>query len=57
MAMIHAGLGNRNEAFDWLGKAFEDRSVGLVYLKVDPMFAPLAGDPRFTDLARRIGLK
>ncbi len=56
MAMIHTGLGNRNEAFDWLGRAFEDRSAGLVYLRVDPVFEPVAADPRFAELIRRIGL-
>jgi tetratricopeptide (TPR) repeat protein len=56
MAMIHTGLGNRNEAFDWLGRAFEDRSAGLVYLRVDPVFEPIATDPRFAELIRRVGL-
>jgi serine/threonine-protein kinase len=56
VAMIHIGLGNKNEAFDWLNKALADRSAGLVYLKVDPIFEPLSGDPRFSDLVRRVGL-
>jgi serine/threonine-protein kinase len=56
LGIIQIGLGNRNEAFDWLAKAFDDRSAGLVYLKVDPVFDPLKSDPRFADLLQRIGL-
>jgi serine/threonine-protein kinase len=57
LAMVHVALGNRNEALDWLGKAFDDRSDGLVYLKVDPAFDSIRSDPRFQDLAQRVGLK
>jgi len=56
LAAIHAALGEKDQAFDWLQKAYEDRSDGLVYLKVDPFFDRLRSDPRFGDLARRIGL-
>ena len=56
IALIHAGLGDKNQAFDWLQRAYEDRSSGLLYLKVDPAFDILRSDPRFTDLLRRVGL-
>ncbi|MBV8906364.1 MAG: tetratricopeptide repeat protein [Acidobacteriia bacterium] len=56
LATIYIGLGERNAAFDMLSKAYEDRSAGLVYLKVDPVFDPISSDPRFADLVRRIGL-
>ncbi len=56
LAMIHIGLGEANEAFDWLSKAIEDRSAGLVYLKVDPVFDPVRSDPRFADLVQRVGI-
>jgi tetratricopeptide (TPR) repeat protein len=56
LAVIHIGRGNRDEAFDWLAKAFADRSAGLVYLKIDPVFDSLSTDERFTDLVRRVGL-
>lgn len=55
-AVIHIGLGEKDQAFDWLQRAFEDRSVWLVYLKVDPFFNPLRSDPRFADLMGRVGL-
>jgi tetratricopeptide (TPR) repeat protein len=57
IAAIYAGLGDKNRAFEWLEKAYADRSAWLVNLKVDPFFASLAGDPRFPDLLRRVGLK
>ena len=56
IARIHVGLGDNNQAFDWLQKAYEDRSAGLLYLKVDPAFDGVRSDPRFIDLLRRVGL-
>ena len=56
IALIQAGLGDKNQAFDWLQKAYEDRSAGLLYLKVDPAFDSLRSDPRFVDLLHRVGL-
>jgi serine/threonine protein kinase/tetratricopeptide (TPR) repeat protein len=55
IAVIHIGLGDKNQAFDWLQKAYEDRSAGLLYLKVDPAFDSLRSDPRFVDLLRKVG--
>ena len=56
IAVIHLGLGEKDQAFDWMQKAYEDRSAWLVYLKVDPLFDPVRGDARFADLLRRVGL-
>ena len=56
IAMIYTGLGQKDEAFDWLQKAYEDRAAGLLYLKVDPAFDNVRSDARFTDLMRRLGL-
>jgi TolB-like protein/Flp pilus assembly protein TadD len=56
IAVIHLGLGEKDQAFDWMQKAYEDRSAWLVYLKVDPLFDPVRGDARFADLSRRVGL-
>jgi TolB-like protein/Flp pilus assembly protein TadD len=56
LATIHIGLGEANDAFDWLAKAMEDRSAGLVYLKVDPAFDPVRTDPRFSEMVQRVGL-
>jgi serine/threonine-protein kinase len=56
VAMIHVALGDTDQAFDWLEKAFVDQSASLVLLKVDPAFDPVRKDPRFGDLMRRLGL-
>jgi TolB-like protein/Flp pilus assembly protein TadD len=56
IALVYAGLGEKNEAFRWLQDAFLAHDVGLVYLKVDPCLDPLRSDPRFNDLLHRVGL-
>jgi serine/threonine protein kinase/tetratricopeptide (TPR) repeat protein len=56
IAVIQVGLGDKNQGFDWLQKAYEDRSAGLLYLKVDPAFDAIRSDPRFVDLLRKVGL-
>ncbi len=56
IAAIYAGLGEKDQAFAWLEKAYEERSDGLVNLNAEQRFDSLRSDPRFTDLARRIGL-
>ena len=55
-ALIHAGLGNKDRAFEWLERAYEERSVYLVFLNADPRLDGLRPDPRFADLLRRVGL-
>ncbi|HEX8845506.1 MAG TPA: winged helix-turn-helix domain-containing protein [Pyrinomonadaceae bacterium] len=55
IALIYAGLDDKERAFRWLEKAYSDRNEWLVWLKVDPRFDSLRSDPRFTDLLRRIG--
>ena len=57
IALIYAGLGQKNEAFNWLEEAYRAHDVGLVYLKVDPCLDPLRSDPRFADLMHRLGLE
>lgn len=56
IALIHIGLGNTDQSFEWLEKAFEKRDQYLLYLKVDPNMDTLRSDARFADLQRRIGL-
>ena len=55
-ARIYVGLGDKEQAFAWLEKGYEERAAPLFYLKVDPIWDPLRSDPRFNDLLRRIGL-
>jgi DNA-binding winged helix-turn-helix (wHTH) protein/tetratricopeptide (TPR) repeat protein len=52
----HAGLGDHDEAFALLEKAYDERRDRMVWLKVDPQLAPLHGDPRFGDLLRRMNI-
>jgi adenylate cyclase len=56
IAAIYAGLGEKDQAFAWLEKAYEERSDGLVNLRADQRFDNLRSDPRYKDLAHRIGL-
>ena len=56
IALIYSGLGDKDQAFAWLEKAYGERSVWLTWLKVDPKFDSLRTDPRFADLLRRIRL-
>ncbi len=53
---VYIGLGDKEQTFAWLEKAFTERSNYLAYLKVFPLVDPLRSDPRFTDLVRRVGL-
>jgi len=56
---VYVGLGDKEKAFEWLGKAYEDRSIGSSFatIKMDPIYDPLRSDPRFTDLLRRMNLQ
>jgi tetratricopeptide (TPR) repeat protein len=58
LAVIYAGLGDKDRAFDWLNKTFEDedRRNKLSFIKVDPIFDGLRPDPRYAALLRRMRL-
>jgi eukaryotic-like serine/threonine-protein kinase len=56
VAVIYVGLGDKDQAREWLQKAFEDHSAWLIWLDVDPRFDVLHADPRYRDLLRRMGL-
>jgi len=53
---IHAGLGDGDEAFEWLNRAIDENSPWVFHLKVDPFVDPLRSDPRFEKLLQRMGL-
>jgi hypothetical protein len=55
-AQVYAGLGDKDPAFQWLEKSYQDRSYDITYLKVDPAMDSLRSDPRFHDLLKRVGL-
>ncbi len=58
-AALYLGLGEKDKAFEWLEKGYEERSIGLggVDLKVSPIWDSLRSDPRFANLLRRMNLQ
>jgi tetratricopeptide (TPR) repeat protein len=56
MALMNAGAGNRDRAFEWLEIAFKERSVNMPFLKIHPILESLRSDPRFRELVQRVGL-
>jgi len=56
VAIIYVGLGDKDQVFAWLERAYADRSFYLTWLKYDPQLDSLRSDPRFADLLRRVGL-
>ncbi|MFL5506320.1 MAG: TPR end-of-group domain-containing protein, partial [Gemmatimonadales bacterium] len=54
MALVHTGLGDKERAFHWLERAFEERSHWLVWLRLDPRWDRLRDDPRFAPLVTRM---
>lgn len=48
-ALVHGGLGDKDQAIAWLEKAYKERSDFLLVLRVDPLFDPLRSDPRFQE--------
>lgn len=55
IAMVHIGLGNNEQALDWLDKAFAARNSHMLYIKQGPQFDPLRDNPRFSNLIRQMG--
>jgi len=55
-ATAYAGLGDKDQAFQWLERSNADRAWEILYLKVDPLLDNLRSDPRFPDLVKRVGL-
>ncbi len=55
VALIYAGLGEKDQAFAWLDTGYEQRAFQLPWIKLDPRFDSLRSDSRFEDLMRRIG--
>ena len=53
-ALYNAQLGNKDEAFKYLEKVYEQREVWMTYLRVEPRLDPIRDDPRFQDLLRRV---
>ena len=54
-ALLHVGLGQRDEALGDLERAYDERSTVLAYLLIDPRLAPLREEPRFLALTQQLG--
>ncbi|MFN2441826.1 MAG: winged helix-turn-helix domain-containing protein [Thermoanaerobaculia bacterium] len=56
IAIVYAGLGDSDATFEWLDRAFLERSTWLVHIKWDDRFATVRDDPRFVSLLARMGI-
>jgi eukaryotic-like serine/threonine-protein kinase len=56
VAFVHGRLGQLDAAFSWLDRAYAERSVRLVWIKVDPRFRTLSRDPRYSAFVKRMDL-
>lgn len=55
-AVAHAALDEKDQAFEWLERAYEERNL-VVWLKVEPLLDNLRDDPRFVELLKKMGLE
>ena len=56
IAMIHVALGDKAKALQWLERAYQSHSKGLLLLRADPWYRPLGSEARYQKLLRKIGL-
>jgi hypothetical protein len=56
IAAVHARLGEKDRAFEWLESAFQERAAFLCYVRKHPFFADLHDDTRLDALVKRIGI-
>ena len=55
-ATAYAGLGDKDQAFQWLERSYADNAYEILYVKVDPLLDNLRSDPRYPELVKRVGL-
>lgn len=55
-AVVYAGLNDKDKAFYWLERAYQERSNWLTLIKIGKRLKNLRGDPRYDDLVKRIGI-
>ena len=56
LAVVYAGLNDKDQAFAWLEKAFAEHSNFLAILRLEPSLDPLKNDPRWNELLRHVGV-
>jgi serine/threonine-protein kinase len=55
IAVVYAGLGDKEQSISWLQKGYEERDEDMMYMKIEPVLDPIRPDPRFRELIRRLG--
>jgi eukaryotic-like serine/threonine-protein kinase len=55
IAIVYAGLADKEQTIFWLKKGYEERNEDMIYMKIEPVLDPIRADPRFQDLIRRVG--
>ncbi len=56
IALTHLGLDEKEQVFEWLEKAVNDRDYGMVFLQIEPLWDGVRCDPRFAVLLKSVGL-
>jgi TolB-like protein/Flp pilus assembly protein TadD/predicted Ser/Thr protein kinase len=56
MGWVYAALGDKDQAFKWLGRAIDQHAANMIWIRSQPWFDPLRSDPRFPRLLRRMNL-
>src|SRR5262249_55540799 len=57
LGLIHAALGQKEKALEWLNRAYEIHDGWMIYITVDPRWQSMRTDPGFIEIVRRIGLR
>jgi serine/threonine-protein kinase len=55
IAMVYAGLADKEQTIFWLKKGYEERNEDMIYMKIEPVLDPIRSDPRFQELIRSVG--
>jgi hypothetical protein len=56
IATVYAFRNQRDEAFNWLDRAYAQHDGGLIFIKIEPLLKRLHGDPRYTALLKKLNL-
>ena len=57
IAKIYFQLGENEEGWKWLEKAYDERAYMLIFIKIDPFYDNIRSDPRFQALLKKVGLE
>jgi hypothetical protein len=57
LACVYAIIGEKDEAFKWFERGYQEHDGWMQTLKVDPSYDPIRSDPRFKELLRKVGFE